>query len=58
MTNIKPFLYKVKELEESGLAERHEKVAVFTSGTGRFFAMAVVGDQSRKGKLLRKIHMD
>ena len=58
LTTVPSFLRTVKELEESGLAERHEKVVVSTQGTGRFFLMAIVGDQSKKSTLVSKIRVE
>jgi hypothetical protein len=51
------FLAKVKEVEELNLAQEGKKILLSTNGTGKFKAAAIVGDRSKNGKLVDRIHV-
>lgn len=51
------FLEKVKEAESMDLAEEGKRMIISTNGTGSFKAAAIVGDRSKKGKLVGRVHV-
>jgi hypothetical protein len=51
------FLEKVKEVENMNLAQEGKKMLITTNGTGIFKAAAIVGDRSKTGKLVERIHV-
>lgn len=52
------FLAKVKEVEQMNLAPEGQRMIISTKGTGSFKAAAVIGDRSKSGKLIGRIHVE
>ena len=50
------FLQQVKKAEEMNLAQEGQRMIIST-GTGTFKAAAIVGDRSKKGKLVGRVHV-
>lgn len=51
------FLQKVKEAEEMNLAQEGKRMIISTAGTSTFKAAAIVGDRSKSGKLVDRVHV-
>jgi len=51
------FLQKVKEAEEMDLAREGKRMIISTAGTSTFKAAAIVGDRSKSGKLVDRVHV-
>ena len=51
------FLQKVKEAEEMNLAGEGKRMIISTAGTSTFKAAAIVGDRSKSGKLVGRVHV-
>lgn len=51
------FLEKVKEVEGMNLAGEGKRMIISTAGTSSFKAAAIVGDRSKSGKLIDRIHV-